>query len=306
MFDAEREMEAELEALMSVLTESDLESEAEWTAAQAWEVAEKQFIPYLISVGVTDANQIADSVFYQLHPEWNGRKLPQDTNPIHEALRQQWRDIRAAAIRQLRKQLPAGQQPAPALHPQPTFVWDTRPLPPSENGRFLRAREQLLLKVTAAMPTEARAWRYLCWLDKLKQPNVDDRVITWRSICPRIGPNPIIGPIYVDIDGWGLDPQKAEQLRTNIRSVGDVDVAGPSLEIITYLKSAIVVGAELTSQPLEGLRAIHDSVQRAINKLRAWSDIEPGGSSLMPREYVAIMGWIAGRQRDPRSLYSCM
>jgi hypothetical protein len=306
MRDPELELEAELEDLMSVLAESDLESEAEWTLPQARDVAEKQLIPYLISVGVTDENQIADSVFYQLHPEWTGKTLPLDTDPVHQALRQEWQDFRAAAIRHLGKHPPATQQPAPSLNRQPMSVWYTSPLPPSENGRSLRAQKQLLVKVTAAMPTEPRTWRFLCWLDKLKQPNVDDRVITWRSIAPRTGPNPIIGPLDMTLDGRGLDPEKAEQLRTGIGSIWDVNIAGPSLGIMTFLKSAIVVDAEMTDNPLESLRATHDSVQRAIDKLSAWSDFALGGSSSMPSAYVAIKDWIADRQRDPRSLYSCL
>lgn len=306
MRDPELELEAELGQLMASLSESELEAEAEWTSAEARNIAEKQLIPYLISTGMTNENQIADSVFYQLHPEWTGKTIPLDTNPVYEALRQEWRDIRAAAIQQLRRQPPATPSPGPTPHPRARSVWDTRPLPPSENGRFLRAQQSLLVEVIGATPVEPRSWRFLCWLDKLKQPNVDDRVITWRSIAPRTGPNPIIGPLDMTTDGLGMDPQTAQQLRTSIGSMWDVNVAGPSLGIITFLKSAIVVNAELTAQPLENLRATHDSVLRASDKLSAWSDFEPGGSSSMPTAYVAIKNWIADRQRDPRSLYSCL
>ena len=52
----------------------------------------------------------------------------------------------------------------------------------------------------------------------------------------------------------------------------------------------------MTAQPLENLRAIHDGVQRAIEKLDKWANVALGGSSSMGREYVAMKDWIGTRQ----------
>ena len=302
MSKVDLELEFELESLMAKLATSDLEGEAEGEAQPARLNKDRLVISAQLGRGIRDENKITDAVFDDRHPEWTGKSLKNAQLP----LRQEWMQIRDGIVRPQIRQSPPAESPPPTFNHLPTSVWDTRPLPPSENGRFLTAQKQLLISVTAAMPTEPRTWRFLCWLDKLKQPNADDRVVTWKSIAPRTGPNPIIGPRDMTTDGLGLDPEKAEQLRTSIGSIGDVNIAGPWLGIMTFLKSAIVVGAEMTDNPLEYLRATHDSVQRAIGKLSAWSDFEPGGSSSMPSAYVAIKDWIADRQRDPRSLYSCL
>ena len=297
MFKGELELESELEDLMSILAESDLESESEagWTPAQARDLAEKQFIPYLISTGVTDANQITDQVFYQLHPEWRNKKLPQDKNPAHEALRQDWRSIHEGVLRQLTKHRAASQPSAPTSVP---------PIDVNDRARFLKDLAQLEALVIST--PDSRNWRYLCWFEKLKRPDVDDRVIRWGSICPTVGvfPSPIIGPCDIT-EGW-VGPQQAQNLWNKIQAVGDVDTAGPSLGIISFLKVDIVMAVEMTSQPLGNLGAIHDGVQRAMEKLDKWANVALGGSSSMGREYVAMKDWIAARQRDPRSVYNCM
>ena len=77
---------------------------------------------------------------------------------------------------------------------------------------------------------------------------------------------------------------------------------GRSLGIITYLRSNIVVSEEMTSLPLENLRALHDEVIKAIDKLDKWANSPTGGSSAMPSAYVSIKDWIGTRQRDPKSV----
>ncbi len=191
--------------------------------------------------------------------------------------------------------------PAPRASPIP--VWPTRSLPPSENGRFLKALADLEARVNAC--SDPRKWRYQCWLAKLKQGGVDDRVIRWGAICPTVGVIPTVVGACDIASGW-LGPDGAERLWRNIRKVRDVDVAGPSLGIITYLKSDIVVSFEMTALPLDNLRLTHDGVQQAIEKLGKWADLESGGSSGMPRAYVSIKDWIGERQRDAKSVYSCM
>ena len=66
-----------------------------------------------------------------------------------------------------------------------------------------------------------------------------------------------------------------------------------------------MISEELTSAALMNLQMVHDNVQKAIDNLGKWANVGIGGSSSMPRAYVAIKDWIAQRQRDPNSLYSC-
>ncbi len=197
---------------------------------------------------------------------------------------------------------PPAQAPPPASKSR-VLVWGTRPLPASENGRFLSALAKLEKRVFAS--GDPRMWRYLCWFNKLKA-GADDRLIRWSAICPEktgaLGAAYTVGPCDITL-GRAV---KQEHIQKGIKSISDVDTVGDSIGIITYLRSDIVVSEELTTMPLENLRAVHDNVQMAIDKLDKWANNPMGGSSAMPKAYVSIKDWIGRRQRDPKSLYSCM
>jgi hypothetical protein len=94
MYEAEFELEAELEDLMTVLAKSDLVSEAE-SFAPLDLLREQAIIADLIARGVRNENQIADAVFFNRHPERNGRRL----DPGESALVQEWVQIRDQHVR---------------------------------------------------------------------------------------------------------------------------------------------------------------------------------------------------------------
>jgi hypothetical protein len=168
--------------------------------------------------------------------------------------------------------------------PKPRAWVDTAaPLPANAEQRFRVALTALELKAQAS--TDARAWRYRCWLSKLKA-GADDRVIKWHRICP--GTSAAIGAA--------------------ITSVDDVEKANSRLRFITHLRSDIVFAHEMIgdSLHLESFRMVHDEVTQALGKLDLWAHNPMGGSSAMPRAYIAIKDWIGRRQRDPNSVYSCM
>lgn len=245
--------------------------------------------------GEHDENRLTDKVFYMGHPELHGRR-PQ---PNDRQLMQQWTDIRDRLVRPVLRGFSQGTT-SPA--PQSPTVWYSSPLPASATPRFTTALAKLEAKVNAS--TDTRKWRYQCWIKKLQNSNADDRVIGWHGICPT---GNVVAPFYI----WPCDismgfPIEVEKLERAIHSVPDVDSAGASLGIITYLKSSIVVSEEMTSLPLENLRTVHDDVVKAIDRLAAWADTGIGGSSSMPPAYIAIKDWIGARQRDPKSIYSCL
>jgi hypothetical protein len=197
--------------------------------------------------------------------------------------------------------------PPPPPQPKPqqpaALVWPNAPLPPSEIQRFQKALKDLETKVYST--TDPRRWRYLCWIEKLKKPDVDDRIIRWARICPKT--SGAIGAAYVV---GGCDPTQGTPVNQaaferSIRSVGDVETANKSLEFITYMKPDIVVSYEMTSQQLENLRMVTDEAGRAIDKLDFWANNPMGGSSAMPPAYRAVKDWIMMRQKDPKSVYSC-
>jgi hypothetical protein len=216
---------------------------------------------------------------------------------LHSATRRELLDILQGKI------AAAAAAPTPAPKPAPVHVWGTRPLPPSESGRFDTALQKLEAKVKGS--GDPRTWRYECWFNKLKAPNADDRVIEWSRICPAktgaLGAAYIVGPCDIT-QGF---PVSQDEIYKNIKAIGDVDTRGVAIGIVTHLKADIVVSEELTALPLENLRATHDRVVEAIDKLDKWANNPAGGSSMMAKEYVAIKDWIGQRQRDSTSVYSC-
>jgi outer membrane protein OmpA-like peptidoglycan-associated protein len=195
--------------------------------------------------------------------------------------------------------------PAPTPKPTPVFVWPPFPLPPSEIERFNSALAKLEAKVKA--DNDPRKWRYECWFEKLKKSDADDRVIRWSKICPAtsgaIGAAALVGSCDISVGGF---PVKQDDIEKRIRSIPDVDTEGVKLGIIVHLKADIVVSEEMTSMPLENLRMLHDDVQAAVSNLDKWANNPMGGSSAMPVAYVSIKDWIGRRQRDPKSVYSCL
>jgi hypothetical protein len=191
----------------------------------------------------------------------------------------------------------------PSVAPSPPLVWFTAPLPPSETKRFDAA--WLTLDALVQKSTDPAAWRYRCWLDKLKKSDTDDRVITWAKICPAT--SGAVGAAYVvgacDITR-GM-PVNQATIEKSIRSTADVDTAGQALGLMTHMRSAIVVAHEMTSLPLENFKSDVEDAGRALDKLEKWSTSPMGGSSAMPPAYRALKEWLRQKQGDPKSVYSC-
>lgn len=269
-----------VDALGQAAVDNTLTSEPEEAAAKAIRLA--------IQRGERDENRLTDLGFNARHPERRGQRVQQQ----ERLLVREWLEIRDRLVRPALR--------APAV-PTPVLVWPTSSLPPSETGRFLSALNKLEARVNSI--PDPRNWRYLCWFEKLRKVGVDDRVITWSAICPaHRGAVPFtVGPCDITM-GWSHDQGKIEK---GIRAVADVNTVGQSLGIIIHVKSSMVLSEEMTSQPVENLRMLHDNVQLAIDNLDKWANPGLGGGSAMPTAYVFIKDWIGGRQSDPNSIYSC-
>jgi hypothetical protein len=244
----------------------------------------------------------AKTLFDRLGPKPTGDDLSKEFHyRLASATRKELLGILAAKI----AAAPSSTSSAPATpaKPDPVFVWSTDPLPATESPRFDKALAHLEDLVNKS--TDDRKWRYQCWFNKLKTADVDDRVIEWSKVCPAktgaIGAAYIVGPCDITQG----TPVSQDEIYKNIRSVSDVDTKGADIGIVTFLKSDFVVSEEMTSLPLENLRATHDRVVMAIDKLGKWADNPMGGSSAMPKEYVSIKDWIGRQQRNPKSVYSC-
>lgn len=129
MFDAELELEAELEDLMAVLAESSLQAEAEGEVyvppsqvygppnrPPAQLTHDQSVIQNQMARGVRGENSVTDAVFYDRHPEWRGKSLKN----ANLSLRQEWVQIRDSVVRPaLKNPFVAPPQPLRAPTPAP-------------------------------------------------------------------------------------------------------------------------------------------------------------------------------------------
>jgi hypothetical protein len=123
MFEAELELEAELENLMASLAKSDLESEAEGETAQARLNRDRAVISAQMARGIRDENKLTDAVFDDRHAEWTGKSLKN----AQLSLRQEWIQIRDAIVRPQLKQPVAAQPATPTPVPAPPRPATTTP-----------------------------------------------------------------------------------------------------------------------------------------------------------------------------------
>ncbi|MBZ5624585.1 MAG: hypothetical protein LAQ69_38670 [Acidobacteriia bacterium] len=143
----------------------------------------------------------------------------------------------------------------------------------------------------------------LCWIGKLKDPNVKDEVIRWHRICPRGGAS---GAAYV-VGGCPPGDHVSEtDLMKYISSDRDVLNANERLKFMTHVRSDILVSHDLIrGGELESFYMLFDEVRQTTEKLDAWYE-EDTGMLEMPSAYKAIKDWIAAREKDQDSLYSCI
>jgi hypothetical protein len=115
MFDAEFELEAELEDLMVALSRSNPAAQAEYETPQVRTIRDQSGITGQIARGTLDENRLTDAVFYDRHPEWKGKSL----RYARPSLRQEWIQIRNAIVRPVLQRPRAIPQPVPAPLPKP-------------------------------------------------------------------------------------------------------------------------------------------------------------------------------------------
>jgi hypothetical protein len=130
MFDAELELEAELENLMATLANSDLESEAEGETPQTRLNRDRAVIAAQMARGIRDENKVTDAVFDDRRPEWTGQSLKN----AQLSLRQEWMQIRDGIVRPQLKQPGAVQLPITPPAPVPPTPAATHV--PASSGQF--------------------------------------------------------------------------------------------------------------------------------------------------------------------------
>ena len=128
MFDAEFELEAELEDLMAALSRSNPSAKAEYETPQVRTIRDQSVITGQIARGTFDENRLTDAVFYDRHPEWKGKSL----RYARPSLRQEWMQIRNAIVRPVLQRPRAIPQPVPAPLPKPAAP----PVPAGSKDQF--------------------------------------------------------------------------------------------------------------------------------------------------------------------------
>jgi hypothetical protein len=176
------------------------------------------------------------------------------------------------------------------------------PLPASLNQELKKAVEGFKKYLTQGqfsniIPQERKQY-ILCILNKLLEPNVDDRMIFWGAICsdglPGQNPNS-----YYDTTGCLTTIEN--DLYKYIKTKQDID---KTLRFIDYWKVSVLYYYLLFREEdaLKNLDAEYLKFIQTTGRLNAMS---ARLQSTMPRYYVAIKDWISELQRDPNSVYSC-
>jgi hypothetical protein len=184
------------------------------------------------------------------------------------------------------------------------------PLPRSMSSRFrtilatIEAEIKRKEDIGLGGPKAQRS-RHACYIEKLKRPDVDDRVIEWDTICQ---PGVLFtGGCSAQV---GMKPKEAD-LKKHIKSQDDVEDANRKIfpPFIIHWRNYIVFWDDATGGDLANRVEVFESVSRQIHqtnhKLWGLANIMKGGSEAMPMFYRGIAGWFGERQKDPKSVLSC-
>ncbi len=185
--------------------------------------------------------------------------------------------------------------------PEIPVVFPDRPLPSSFSAQLETALTDLEAKINEG--TDPRKDRFLCWINKLRDPSTDDRMIEWETICARESNAAAPFSTSCELRGFFTSEQ---DLFKHIKQTKDVELANSKLKFMTHLKSHIVFTNQFSSLQLESFRIIHDDIIKTVHVLENMVINHPISGSAIPDYYSAIRKWIKDQQTNPRSLYSCM
>ena len=141
--------------------------------------------------------------------------------------------------------------------------------------------------------------RVACWLDMLKQPATDDRVIRWTHICPGDGPN---GAICSEtaVGAAALAPI------TSPEKVESVNQGLAGRKFIVHLRSDVLNKQVYLPRSVNVMRNLNVFSRHlaAIAEDVALADQELASASGAP--YASLKSWVDARKGDPKSVYACL
>lgn len=186
------------------------------------------------------------------------------------------------------------------------------PSSPEKRGRDTDSKSgsidkyQHLLHAVAELPDEDRRKpEFLCWMGKLSQSQIDDRLIEWPKVCNRESVGWLDGSPYNGsclLMGGGYMTESA--MFETFHSIGDVDrYQGPN--VMTRLKRDLILADRDESLALYSLSLLHKNVKRTMEVLFEWEGSDAGFNT-MPDYYEHIAAWIKQKQNSKESVYSCL
>jgi hypothetical protein len=137
--------------------------------------------------------------------------------------------------------------------------------------------------------------RLLCWLDKVKDPAVDDRMIEWSRICPPRASDGLMG----DARCATIAVQR-DLMLDMLRDPAQFDETDRALNLTARVRSLVLVmgsGDRSANAPRE-LDNFEFDVKTAATELARL----PADSKSL--HYLAVKQWIAARTQDSTSLYN--
>jgi Putative peptidoglycan binding domain len=198
-----------------------------------------------------------------------------------------------------------------------TLRFDKAPLPVSLNSEFEKAAKRFISilsnpGILSSRLIGNRAKDIICILNKLRENDSDDRVIPWCKIRPT---KSRFTASWQDWCYGKVTPVDEDWLYKNIRSKSDVEKANQQLDpFIDHLKVEYLYlhiyypGAEEEASILPSLEEIDHQMKLTTQKLYNMSEegsFQSQFGSGIPVYYEAIKNWIAEKQRNNKSVYSC-
>lgn len=187
--------------------------------------------------------------------------------------------------------------------PRAPLVFPSRPLPPSFDTQLDAVLTELEAVLNAG--SDSRKTRLLCWINKLRDPSADDRMIEWETICDRV--SHAASPFSTACLVKGIFTTE-QDMKKHIHNMQDVESANSKLKFMTHVKSQLVMTNQFADGPsqLNSLKTMHDEITKTVHVLENMATNHPISGGAAPDYYLAIRAWIKGQQANTRSPYSCM
>jgi hypothetical protein len=178
------------------------------------------------------------------------------------------------------------------------------PVPAARAAEVTRAVSALSTRLDRVRTTGDIGIKLNCWVHKLGEADLDDRVIKWTRICPNLQTGPAKASSVCE------PPMTVpeESLYQSVKTVDEVETANNSLYFMARLKSEVLdlqtsfPGNDRDQFVVDQLLHMIRDVEAAQQELDAMAaSTEHGG---IPRHFRSMREWIARKSRDPKSLYS--